>query len=385
MKALILGFHIDRNGGIESVTLDIAHALRASGYDVQLWSVMDAGVRDIEGLRVVGFSPTRGLPRRVYARTYGCVLGAALVAYARDVELCVVVHAFLTAPVVRVRRLGLIKSKVLVWTHGLEVWGDMARKIARHAKSIDRVVAVSEYTASHLSPLIPKEKVRVIPNAVSVEQFAVGPESQVSRDELLIVGRLSREERYKGHEHLLRALVILHGRGIAIRLTVIGDGDDRCRLEQLTHEMGLDEYVVFRGRVSRKDLVEAYQRCLAFVMPSFVATSPSGFWKGEGFGLVYIEAAACGRPVIASAEGGAPETILDGETGFIVNPRDPEDIANKIQILWADQKTAHDMGRRGRLLVEKKFSITVFRENVQKLLHDLQANGQASVAPVDSV
>lgn len=371
MKALVIGYHVNRDGGIESVTLDIAHALHNAGYDVELWALMDAGVREVEGFRVVGFLPSLGWARSIHARASRWVLAAALAVHRPHYDLCISAHAFLAPPLAWVRRMGWMKSKVVVWSHGIEVWGHMAGRIARHRAGIDRFVAVSEYTASHLRPHLPAGSVTVIPNAVAVERFSPLPTGDVTGGELLIVGRLSREERYKGHEQLLHALAILRSRDIAVRLTVIGDGNDRTRLQQVTRHMGLDTVVTFRGRVSRQELVEAYRRCFAFVMPSFVARSANELWKGEGFGLVYIEAAACGRPVIASSEGGAAETIVDGETGLFVNPHDPADIADKIQALLANETKADEMGERGRALVEDRFSFEVFGKNVRNLLRGL--------------
>jgi len=129
----------------------------------------------------------------------------------------------------------------------------------------------------------------------------------------------------------------------------------------------LDHRVEFRGRIGTEELIEAYRRCAVFAMPSRVDTHPRKVWTGEGFGIVYLEAAACGRPVIASTEGGAPEAIIPGKTGFLVDPRSPEAIADALAILLADPAEADKMGRAGRVWVETNFSIEVFRERVREL------------------
>lgn len=103
-------------------------------------------------------------------------------------------------------------------------------------------------------------------------------------------------------------------------------------------------------------------------MPSRVDRPERGYWSGEGFGLVYVEAAACGRPVIASTEGGAPETIVSGQTGLLVNPRSPEAVAHAIASVLADPARADEMGRQGRVLAETSFSRERFRSHLQELL-----------------
>jgi phosphatidylinositol alpha-1,6-mannosyltransferase len=152
-------------------------------------------------------------------------------------------------------------------------------------------------------------------------------------------------------------------------LSVVGDGDGRLRLEAIAGQFKLDHRVEFRGRIGTEELIEAYRRCAVFAMPSRVDTHPRKVWTGEGFGIVYLEAAACGRPVIAGTEGGAPEAIIPGETGFLVDPRSPEAIADSLAILLADPAEADKMGRAGRVWVETNFSIEVFRERVRELLN----------------
>jgi phosphatidyl-myo-inositol dimannoside synthase len=111
------------------------------------------------------------------------------------------------------------------------------------------------------------------------------------------------------------------------------------------------------------ELIEAFRHCGVFCMPSRVDMPPGlPFWTGEGFGIVYIEAETCGRPVIASTEGGAPETIIPGKTGLLVDPRSPEAIASAIANILRDPIKAIAMGIRGRLVVEQKFSRDGFKK-----------------------
>lgn len=103
-------------------------------------------------------------------------------------------------------------------------------------------------------------------------------------------------------------------------------------------------------------------------MPTPVTNYDPEFWNGEGFGIVYIEAASCGRPVIASSEGGAPETILPGETGLLVNPRSEREIAEAIATLLKNPESNDTMGTKGRELVLERFTYETFKNNVSKML-----------------
>jgi phosphatidylinositol alpha-1,6-mannosyltransferase len=153
-----------------------------------------------------------------------------------------------------------------------------------------------------------------------------------------------------------------------VTLRVVGDGDWRPDLEREAAALGVADRVEFSGRLPFDALLDAYRGCGVFAMPSRVERRPRGLWTGEGLGIVYLEAQACGRPVIASAEGGAPDAIRPGETGVLADPRDPEAIAAAAAELLADPQRAAEMGRAGRRWVEENFSVERFRERLAAML-----------------
>ena len=125
---------------------------------------------------------------------------------------------------------------------------------------------------------------------------------------MLTVGRWRADERYKGMDTLITALPRLLPRWPELQLAAVGEGDDRAWLEDLAEETGVQRHVHFLSGLSYAELAACYAHCEMFALPS----------KGEGFGLVYLEAMACGKPVIGGAHGGAPEVIDDGKTGYLV-------------------------------------------------------------------
>ena len=166
----------------------------------------------------------------------------------------------------------------------------------------------------------------LVPPSVDTARFTPGPAP--AGPDLLIVGRLVPGEGYKGHEVLFRALGPLGERlGRPATLRVVGDGLARADLQARAAALGVASQVDFAGRLPASQLVAAYRGCGVFAMPSRVERRPRGLWTGEGLGIVYLEAQACGRPVIASTEGGAPDAIRPGETGLLADPRDPDAIA----------------------------------------------------------
>ena len=135
-------------------------------------------------------------------------------------------------------------------------------------------------------------------------------------------------------------------------LILIGDGPDRPRLKSMISDLGLAGTVRMPGAIPRAEVITALQQADLFVLP--VRTRLGGL-NPEGLGLAALEAAACGLPVIIGDSGGAPETVRHGETGFVVDPRDPVDLAKKITTLLTDRELAVTMGAAGRSMVEEHF------------------------------
>jgi len=152
-------------------------------------------------------------------------------------------------------------------------------------------------------------------------------------------------------------------------LVVIGDGPDKPRLERIASVLGIKERVCFRGRVSDEELQTAYAEADVFVLPSRCRLYPRA--EGEGFGLVFAEAGLEGLAVVAGAAGGASEAIADGETGILVDPNDPDQVASATVRILTDEELGRSLGENGRTRALDEFSYVGFKNAISGLISSL--------------
>jgi glycosyltransferase involved in cell wall biosynthesis len=189
---------------------------------------------------------------------------------------------------------------------------------------------------------------------------------------LLTVARMSASERYKGHDVVLRALPSVLARIPNLTYAVAGDGDDRPRLERLARELGVAEYVLFTGQVSDSELAALYRRCEVFALPARTVIDDHDP-KGEGFGIVFLEAMAFGKPVVGPNYGAPTELIRHGETGLLVDPEDPTSVAAALVNLFTNPKLGREMGKAGSRWVQQRYSYGCFREQLRHMLRSTVA------------
>ncbi|MFZ5783663.1 MAG: glycosyltransferase family 4 protein [Pseudomonadota bacterium] len=235
-----------------------------------------------------------------------------------DVVFCG--HVFMAPLAVLLSR--MLGARCWLQAHGIDVWSGRRDAVRRAIEAADQVTTVSRATRKRLLEWVdlPPERVRVLPNTVD-ERFSPGPPSDVLRRRLglgsgpvlLTVGRLANSELYKGHELVFSALPELRRRFPGLVHVVAGDGDDRPRLERRAAELAGDPQAVrFLGYVPDEELPDLYRLADLFVMPS----------SDEGFGIVYLEAAACGLRVLGGIGGGSADAVPDGRVGALVDPSD---------------------------------------------------------------
>ena len=339
-------------GGIQRVALHTAGALdeiaRATGEGTRFLSLNDARgehVHDSEtgSIRIAGCG--RSKPRF----TLRAIAGSA---GASDVFINHVGIAPVGAAI-RALRPG---ARAWVHLHGIEAWDPLPPIRRWLLQRVTGFFAISRFTADRAIEAqgLRPERVSVLPNAIdpALLRLANGAAgSRVANGKMLLsVARLAASERYKGVDTVIRALPALLRAHPEATYVVVGDGDDRPRLEQLARDCGVAGAVRFLGRVSEGELVSAYRTATVFVMPS----------RGEGLGVVYLEAMAFGVPVIGGRHGGAPEIVLHGETGYLADHDDVEGIASLAGGLLGDSDLARRMGEAGRRRVREHYTYEHF-------------------------
>lgn len=215
--------------------------------------------------------------------------------------------------------------------HGVEAWELHGRARIQALQQADALLAVSEFTRQEVIRRfgLRPEQVDLAPNTYEVRGFSPGPKPEYllrryglspEQPVVLTVGRLERGDSYKGHREIMAALPELRRQFPAIRYVIVGDGNDRPFLEQIARERGVAQEVIFAGRVPADELADHYRLCDVFAMPSW----------GEGFGIVYLEAMASGKPVVAGNIDGSVDALEQGRLGALVNPKDPVQVGAAI-------------------------------------------------------
>ncbi len=224
--------------------------------------------------------------------------------------------------------------------HAKEV-GAKPRLAAFAAQRAQAVIAVSAYTSRLIAGTgATPATTRLIPPGVDLPVDTEPlPEA---RPTLLTIARL--EDRYKGHDVIIRALPLVRASVPDAQWVVIGDGPLRSGLERLAVAHGVADAVHFLGAVSDEERNSWLRRAHALVMPSRL---PDGDFAGEGFGIVYLEAGAYGKPVLAGNVAGALDAVADGESGLLVDPADHLAVAGAATKLLLDRDLARRLGEAG--------------------------------------
>lgn len=251
----------------------------------------------------------------------------------------------------------------VVYAHGEEItaWQRLWKRRAamlRTYRHADAVVANSSFTREQLLALgVPAERLHVIYPGVDAERFRPGPpESELVAAQglpskariVLSVGRLVRR---KGFDRVIEALPSLLAEGIDVHYVVIGTGEDREHLLSKARTAGVGDRVHLLGHVAMDDLPAWYRTCDVFAMPNRAVGADA-----EGFGMVYAEAAASGKPAVAGLHGGTGDAVVDGETGLRVDGERPEEVASALRRLLTDTALARRLGAAGRKRVERELS-----------------------------
>ncbi|WP_413279625.1 glycosyltransferase family 4 protein [Floridanema evergladense] len=263
-----------------------------------------------------------------------------------------------------------------VLTYGKEVWEPLSPRYQKALQQASGIWTISRYSrdrACQTNQINPK-LVEFLPCCVDGETFTPGEKNQALVEKynlagarvLMTVARLWSGDIYKGVDVTIRALPAIAQAFPNVKYLIIGRGDDQPRLAQLAKDLGVGDRVVFAGFIPTEQLVEHYRLADAYIMPS-----------QEGFGIVYLEAMACGVPVLSGDADGSADPLQDGRLGWRVPHRNSEAVATACQEILQGKDQRCD----GKWLREEslaQFGRTAFRQKLQELLN---ATDRAVVIP----
>ena len=260
-------------------------------------------------------------------------------------------------------------------THGL----DVTRKMTYLKKfwlrytlmRSNNIIAVSRFTRNYLLTKlgIPSKKIYVFPNGVDIDKFYPKVEKVYLHKHHLenckVILTLSRVIERKRHDAVIKALPQVIRKISNVKYLICGPWHEKyyLRLRKLINQLKLEKYVIFTNKLSDEELNIYYNLADVYIMPSRYDKETG---DSEGFGITYLEANACEKPVIGGRSGGVEDAIVDGKTGFLVNPNDIDEIANKLILLLENSSLANDIGKQGRNRVLKHYTWDIITKKMEE-------------------
>ncbi|MEO8464790.1 MAG: glycosyltransferase family 4 protein [Gammaproteobacteria bacterium] len=358
-------------GGVEIWSAQLIHALQARGHECLAVACQGPNPMPekstFEGIPVHRFSFHTALLRRDLTAIKELV--AQIAALKRQFEPDVI-HVNSSQPSVlfHERSAAAVACATLMTVHEPPMLHTGNSMLARLLRGADWVVGVSQAMLDDALCLVPEIAARssVIHNAIDDERPQVSPLDSGASN-LLCVARLVKE---KGFDVAIRALADVRDNDPNVRMTIAGDGPERANLESLAAELGVAESIRFAGWVTPAEVGTLLQEAFMVLIPSR--------WR-EPFGLIALQAAEAGRPVIASRVGGLPEIVVDRVTGVLVPPDDSVALGVAIRELLANRADASRMGAAARHHKRSKFDYGEFVESYERLYGRIGGGGGVRV------
>jgi glycosyltransferase involved in cell wall biosynthesis len=363
MKILVLAPSMGGTGGIQNYTAALVRALKeiAGEKNVRMVAVPTEPTARAEGNAALG---------RVTKIQFLLSSITAAIFWRPQLVICAhvgvspvgrIIHRFTGAP-------------YWVMLHGIEVWCELTPSKVEALREAQRLMTNSNFTLESASARQGLEKCESVflPPTFSIDEPPASKKTwsaagSARAPTVLTVGRLAASERYKGHDVMLDAWPAVLREIPEAQYIIVGDGDDRARLQKRAKEMEFANSVIFRGAVTGVELQSCYDECQVFALPARTELDPHGP-RGEGFGIVFLEAMAHGKPVVGPNVGAPPEFIHDGEHGLLVDPENPAKLAEALIELLAHPERARQMGEAGRHWVQEQYSYEMFRERLREIM-----------------
>ena len=268
---------------------------------------------------------------------------------------------------------------IVALTHGHEVWWArmplFSAALRRIGAQADQMTYLGEFTRGAVANVLLREdhsKLVHLPPGVDLTRFTPGIKSVelqkkwgiVDAPVIVSIGRLVAR---KGSDQLIKAMPEVLQQFPKSKLLLVGTGNYQKRLEKLVRNLKVQDSVIFAGRVEHELLPDYYRLGDIFAAP---CRSRYGGLEVEGLGIVYLEASACGVPVIAGKSGGAPDAVLDGKTGLLVNGRDHREVGAAVIKLLSDKPLRQKMGVDGRVWMEQLWSWEGIGARFEEIISD---------------
>ena len=355
-------------GGIQEAGRLTAAALDRIVGSRENWVTSFQSINDGPGDREFEIAGQR-VSLRGFNRSKVRFVGSALGQSRKGARMVLAAHPYLALPAAWMKSLSP-QLKTIVMSHGVEVWSLLPRLRRRALLSADLVLAPSSDTAQKLAQIqgVSSAKIRKLAWPLNPDflKMAGNPAELSLPNEfpggrvILTVGRWAASERYKGVDDLIRAVAQLRMKFPGLHLAAIGEGDDLPRLEKVAGDSGVSESVRFLTNLSREEIAACYARSEIFALPS----------TGEGFGLVFLEAMAFGKPLIGVARGGITDIIEDKVNGLLVPPGDLKSLVDALAELLENESLRMELGRRGAENVRQRYSFEVFVDNLEWIIEE---------------
>jgi len=365
-------------GGIQTFSRFVIRALRDMfpRAKLDIFSKNDTSFPDPTNNAASTFTPLGWWPARLRTATFAAELTRR--AIRERPNLIITTHVNF-APLAHSMKL-FLHIPYMAIGHGIEVWDLKPGTTWRALRAATVIAGVSAFTRDKMSSVLqlPKGAIAILPNTFDPEEFYPDtrkPHFLLARYRLrpdqpviLTISRLASAERYKGYDQILRTLAKVREHFPDVRYILGGRGPDRGRIESLVRDLGLTENVILAGYVPDHELRSHYNLCDVFAMPS----------KGEGFGIVFLEAMACGKPVVAGNKDGSLDAVLNGQIGALVDPDSVDDICLAlVQILAREypQKLLFNPEALRRKAIEV-YGYNQFVSQFQRILQPLIAKSE---------
>ena len=348
-------------GGMEFYVQGLSEELAARGHDVTVFTSSNKAfpsVGKVNGVKICSL--------KTMTKVYNVPIVPSLFLKLLDEEKPDVIHVHqypiffsdVSAAVCRLRNIPLLLHVHVVSEAKSALSGIVSGMYystlgLRTLQTADTVVVPSlAYKSKLLKMRVKPDKIQVILCGIDTKKFHTKNDDEAFKTRyhcqgskvILSVGRLNYQ---KGFQYLIEAMPAVLQQIPNVKLIIIGEGEQFAYLKQLSKSLGLSESVIFTGAIDSTEIPTAYSAADVFVLPSLFECLP----------LVIIEAQAAGKPVIGTRVGGTPEGIVEGETGFLVEPGDPKPLGAAIIRVLSDERFARKMGEKGKEFVEARFSI----------------------------